>query len=67
MFATPLLAVLVLLVLSFVLHDFQFGFPQSDNTAGLILNGIIIGIMVGLFEELGWTLNQRMFQLYPEV
>lgn len=55
MFATPLLAVLVLLVLSFVLADFQFGFPQSDNTAGLILNGIIIGIMVGLFEELGWT------------
>lgn len=54
-FATPLLAILILSVLSFLNPDFQIGLPDSGNTASLLLNGIIAGIMVGIFEELGWT------------
>jgi membrane protease YdiL (CAAX protease family) len=55
MFATPVLATLILIALSFFSTDFRVGLIESDNTLMMCLNGIIIGIFVGLFEEVGWT------------
>lgn len=55
LFTTPLLALMILLILSFLSPNFQFGFSNTDNIAALFINGIIAGIMVGIFEELGWT------------
>lgn len=53
--ATPLLASLLLLALSLFSSDFQINLLKSDNLAGLLLNGFIAAIMVGVFEEVGWT------------
>ena len=55
LFGTPLLATFLLLILSFLFPEFQITFHHSDNMAGLIFSGIMAGIMVGIFEELGWT------------
>jgi membrane protease YdiL (CAAX protease family) len=55
LFTAPFLAIMILLILSFLNPNFQFGFSNSDNIAVLLINGIIAGIMVGIFEEIGWT------------
>jgi membrane protease YdiL (CAAX protease family) len=55
LFTTPFLALMILLILSFLNPNFQFGFSNSDNIAALFINGIIAGIVVGIFEEVGWT------------
>jgi membrane protease YdiL (CAAX protease family) len=55
LFATPVLASLILIILSFFSTDFHVGLIESDNVLMMCLNGIIIGIFVGFFEELGWT------------
>lgn len=55
LFATPLVSSLILFALSFLNPDFEIGLFNSDDTISLILNGIVAGMMVGIFEELGWT------------
>ena len=51
----PLSAVIVLLVLSLFSPEFTPLIFISDDKASLILMGIVAGIMVAIFEELGWT------------
>lgn len=51
----PLSAVVVLLVLSLFSPEFTPLMFISDDKAALILMGLVAGLMVGCFEELGWT------------
>jgi membrane protease YdiL (CAAX protease family) len=51
----PLSTVAVLLVLSLLSPEFLPGIFTSDDKATLLLTGIVAGLMVGFFEELGWT------------
>jgi len=53
--AAPLSAVVVLLVLSLFSPEFTPLIFISDDKASLILMGLVAGLMVGCFEELGWT------------
>jgi membrane protease YdiL (CAAX protease family) len=51
----PLLATAVLLALSLLSPEFLPVIITADDKAGLLLTGIAVGLMVGIFEELGWT------------
>lgn len=51
----PLSTVAVLQVLSLYSPEFTSSILISNDKATLILMGIIAGLMVGFFEELGWT------------
>lgn len=51
----PILASVILLILSGFSPDFGPGIFRSDSNAGMILTGIFTGLMVGLFEEIGWS------------
>ena len=51
----PALAILILSLLSMFHEAFQIELWHSDNWSQTLLTGILAGIMVGLFEELGWT------------
>jgi membrane protease YdiL (CAAX protease family) len=51
----PLLITAVLLALSLISPVFLPGIFVSDDKASLLLSGIVAGLMVGIFEELGWT------------
>ena len=51
----PLSTVAVLLVLSLFSPEFTPSIVMSDDKAALILMGIVGGLMVGFFEEIGWT------------
>ena len=51
----PLLAMAMLLVLSLFSPEFLPVIAASDDKATLLLTGIAVGLMVGIFEELGWT------------
>ena len=53
--ATPFLASVILLSLSQFSPDHFPGIFRSGDTYNLLLSGIPMAIMVGLFEELGWT------------
>lgn len=52
---TPVLATLILLVLSLLSPEFLPAIFTTDDKASLILIGIVSGLVVGIFEELGWT------------
>ena len=52
---TPLLATMVLLILSLYSPEFTPALFASDDKAALLLMGVGVGLMVGVFEELGWT------------
>jgi uncharacterized protein len=41
--------------LSLVSPDFRPDFAAADDTLGIVVAGIALGILVGVFEELGWT------------
>ncbi len=43
------------LVLSFFSSEFTPSIFISDDKTALLLMGIVVGLMVGFFEELGWT------------
>ena len=62
----PLSTAAVLLVLSLLSPEFTLSILISDDKAALVLMGIVAGIMVGFFEELGWTgfATPRMRQQY---
>jgi CAAX protease family protein len=51
----PLLAMAVLLALSLLSPEFLPVIITADDKSGLLLTGIAVGLMVGIFEELGWT------------
>jgi len=51
----PLSTVVVVLVLSFFSSEFTPSILISDDKATLLLMGIVAGLIVGFFEELGWT------------
>lgn len=51
----PLVLLVVPLVLSLLSPVYQPGIVVSDNKPALIFYGILGGLVVGLFEELGWT------------
>jgi membrane protease YdiL (CAAX protease family) len=51
----PLVLMAVHLGLSLISPIYLPGIFTSDNKASLLLLGIVAGIMVGIFEELGWT------------
>ena len=52
---TPLTTVVVLLVLSLFSSEFTPNILISDDKASLILMSLVAGLIVGIFEELGWT------------
>jgi membrane protease YdiL (CAAX protease family) len=51
----PLLATPVLLALSLTSPEFLPVIFTTDGRASLLLSGIAAGLMIGIFEELGWT------------
>jgi membrane protease YdiL (CAAX protease family) len=53
--ATPLLATALLLALSLFSPEFLPAIFAADDKATLLLTGIAVGLMVGIFEEIGWT------------
>lgn len=53
--ATPLLATTILLALSLFSPEFLPAIFTSDDKPALLLSAVVIGLMVGIFEELGWT------------
>jgi membrane protease YdiL (CAAX protease family) len=53
--ATPLLAAAVNFALSLLSPEFLPGIVTTDDKASLLLAGIAVGLLFGIFEELGWT------------
>ncbi len=51
----PLLATVLLLALSLTSPEFLPGILVADDKASALLLGIVAGLVVGVFEELGWT------------
>ena len=51
----PLSTVVVLLLLWLFSSQFTPSILISDDKASLILMGLVAGLIVGIFEELGWT------------
>ena len=51
----PLSTAVTLLALSFFSPEFVPNLFTSGEKASMIVMGIVAGLMVGLFEELGWT------------
>jgi membrane protease YdiL (CAAX protease family) len=51
----PLVATVVLLLLSLLSPEFLPGIFASEDGLALLLSGVAAGLMVGLFEEVGWT------------
>jgi membrane protease YdiL (CAAX protease family) len=52
---TPILSSLILLILSCLSPEFNIGIFYSEDKITSIMTGIITGIMVGFFEETGWS------------
>jgi membrane protease YdiL (CAAX protease family) len=51
----PLITILTLLALSFTSPAFAPAIFTAEDKAGLLLSGIAVGLVVPVFEELGWT------------
>jgi membrane protease YdiL (CAAX protease family) len=51
----PILAMVILLLLSRLSPEFNLGISSSAEKTSFLLSGIFIGLMVGLFEEIGWS------------
>jgi membrane protease YdiL (CAAX protease family) len=51
----PVLIVAILLALSLVSRAYLPTIVTSDGKPGLLVTGIVMGLAVGFFEELGWT------------
>ncbi len=51
----PLSTIVILLVLMLFSSEFTPSILISDDMASLILMGLTAGLLVGFFEELGWT------------
>ena len=53
--AAPLLAMVTLLALLPASPVFLPGIFATDDKASMLLTGLIVGLIVGIFEEVGWT------------
>jgi membrane protease YdiL (CAAX protease family) len=51
----PLLFTAVLIPLSLISPVFRLGIFASDAKVSFVLMGIVVALIVGIFEELGWT------------
>lgn len=51
----PVIATVILLILSRFSPAFDLAIFSSGEKTGIILTGIFTGLMVGLFEEIGWS------------
>jgi uncharacterized protein len=51
----PLLMAAILLVLSLTSPAFVPAIVTTNDRAGLLMSGIVLGVVVCFFEELGWT------------
>src|SRR5215207_2641877 len=51
----PLVSTAVLIPLSLISPVFLPGIFASDAKVSFVLMGIVVGLIVGIFEELGWT------------
>lgn len=51
----PLLMAADLFAFSFLFDDFSLSLVTMDDKFGLLLTGIIVGLLIGTFEEVGWT------------
>lgn len=62
----PLLMTVILLALSPISPVFIPAIFTTESKAGLLLTGILMGAVVGFFEELGWTgfVTPRLRQRY---
>ena len=54
LFATPLLAAGLLLALSLISPEFVPAVFTAENRAAFLMTNIVLGLMIGLFEEIGW-------------
>lgn len=52
---TPVSATLILLALSLISSEFLPAIFTMNDKASLMLIGIVSGLVVGIFEEIGWT------------
>ena len=52
---TPIVVMAVLLALSLFSSEFLPAIFSADDKASLLLSSLAVGLMVGFFEELGWT------------
>lgn len=52
---TPAIVLTVLLILTLINKEFMPAIFITDNPISLILLGLSVGILGGVFEELGWT------------
>jgi membrane protease YdiL (CAAX protease family) len=55
LFATPILVSVTLIFLTYFSPEFNLGIYSSDDKSSFLISGIVIGLMVGLFEEIGWS------------
>src|SRR5215203_4070121 len=51
----PLVFTAALIPLSLISPVFRLGIFASDAKVSFVLMGIVVGLIVGIFEELGWT------------
>lgn len=51
----PLLMAAIIIVLSLTSPAYVPAIVTTDDKAGLVISGIVLGLVVSLFEELGWT------------
>jgi len=51
----PILITMILFVLSRTSPAYLPAIAATDDKGGLLLTGIVMGLVVGFFEELGWT------------
>lgn len=51
----PILASVILLLFSYLSPEFNYSIFSFQEKAPYLLSGIVIGLIVGLFEEIGWS------------
>jgi membrane protease YdiL (CAAX protease family) len=51
----PLLVITILYILSLTSLEFLPAVSTADDKVSLLVTGVVMGLVVGLFEELGWT------------
>ena len=51
----PILASVILLLFSYLSPEFNYSIFSFQEKAPFLLSGIVIGLIVGLFEEIGWS------------
>ena len=55
LFAIPVLASVILIFLFNFSPEFNLGIYSSQEKSYVLISGLVIGLMVGFFEEIGWS------------